>query len=678
MNYEALKSAITAVIKENGNEEITGDILQQVLVAMVNALGAGYQFAGVATPATDPGTPDQRVFYIAAEADSASYPNFGVTVQQEICVLVYSTSWTKIPFISFDEEVTEGSTNLVSSNAVFQAIANLGDVYMEKMVGTPKDEIAIFDNAGQVIGSGKKIDSFVPVGGIALADGLIDTLSAGTDQEFLYRKSGGDGIAYYKRIKGKTIVWNQLVNAETSTFSECTITKNADGTYTISGNPPSARFKTMTVTGFGGAGHKIYLYFQIVSGSDVSIYDNGNLSEAGGYMTSSQDKIYTQSQPGTIVLVRWTNATEDAVIRLKVIDLTLMFGAGNEPATVAAFEALYPDLYYAYNPGVVKNNDADAIESVGFNQWDEEWVNAYLNASGGLVSNASNIASKNYVPVFPGMQYYIKAESLESVAFYDAEKNFVSLDTSGTALITIPAGCYYLRFHCSQTTYNHDICINLSDPDRNGEYEPYWKKSIQLNLWGFDVEDAGGNIQVVNGLNGQGPDFDEIANGKDYYKRRKRVNLGDLNWTYEEGVGGATYFKSGDVNVKKAMVPGLLCPLYKTTSGLSIYNGSAEDKSIGTSYNVTGTGQAILVKDSAYSDAAAFKAAMNGVYAEFTLATEEHYTLVDPITQYLQVDEDGTERAVPPEDETTPSAPFVAQTTYSVSIANLTRILASI
>ena len=38
-----------------------------------------------------------------------------------------------------------------------------------------------------------------------------------------------------------------------------------------------------------------------------------------------------------------------------VFDLTLMFGAGNEPATVAEFEALFPEPYYPYDAGSLKS-----------------------------------------------------------------------------------------------------------------------------------------------------------------------------------------------------------------------------------------------------------------------------------------------------------------------------------
>ena len=40
-DFSALKAAIQAVIKQNGNQEITGPILQEVLLSMVNTMGDG-------------------------------------------------------------------------------------------------------------------------------------------------------------------------------------------------------------------------------------------------------------------------------------------------------------------------------------------------------------------------------------------------------------------------------------------------------------------------------------------------------------------------------------------------------------------------------------------------------------------------------------------------------------
>ena len=94
-NYNSLKTTIDANIKQNGRQEITGQILNSVLNAMVTTLGAGYQFAGVATIATNPGTPDAKVFYIAN--GKGTYTNFGgiEVTEDDVVVLYWDHAWDK-------------------------------------------------------------------------------------------------------------------------------------------------------------------------------------------------------------------------------------------------------------------------------------------------------------------------------------------------------------------------------------------------------------------------------------------------------------------------------------------------------------------------------------------------------------------------------------------------------
>ena len=94
-NYANLIQQINASIKTNGANLITGQMLQTILDNMVASLGAKYQYAGVATPATNPGTPDQNVFYLAATA--GTYTNFGglVVAEGEVAALKYNGAWAK-------------------------------------------------------------------------------------------------------------------------------------------------------------------------------------------------------------------------------------------------------------------------------------------------------------------------------------------------------------------------------------------------------------------------------------------------------------------------------------------------------------------------------------------------------------------------------------------------------
>lgn len=93
-NWIKLKKAIADVIKTNGNEEITGAIMQQTLISIVDNLGSNAQFGGVAVPITVPADTDGSVFYLAAT--QGTYPNFNnIEVDaSEIAVFTKDTAGT--------------------------------------------------------------------------------------------------------------------------------------------------------------------------------------------------------------------------------------------------------------------------------------------------------------------------------------------------------------------------------------------------------------------------------------------------------------------------------------------------------------------------------------------------------------------------------------------------------
>ena len=94
-NYEQLKQAVANVIKTNGNQEITGAIMQNTLLSIISTVGSNATFAGIATPTTNPGTPDQNVFYLASEP--GIYINFGGVelIDQVIVLINKSGNWVK-------------------------------------------------------------------------------------------------------------------------------------------------------------------------------------------------------------------------------------------------------------------------------------------------------------------------------------------------------------------------------------------------------------------------------------------------------------------------------------------------------------------------------------------------------------------------------------------------------
>lgn len=205
---------------------------------------------------------------------------------------------------------------------------------------------------------------------------------------------------------------------------------------------------------------------------------------------------------------------------IMTIDLTDHFGSASiadylyslETATAGAGVAklkewgFFTGEYIPYNPGTLESVEATAHKMVGFNQWDEVWELGAINSSNGTnTSDSTRIRTKNYIHVLPDTNYFFGIENYSgqvgTIVFYDADKNFVQTEyTPANTVLKTPKNIEYMRigFYVNYgTTYNNDICINLSNPDRNGEYEPYTSQTYALGsdtLRGIFKLDANNNL----------------------------------------------------------------------------------------------------------------------------------------------------------------------------------------
>lgn len=118
-NWSNLKAAVAKVIKTNGNQEITGAVLQSVLNNIISIVGENASFAGVATPSTNPGTPDGNVFYIAPE--SGTYSNFGGIVNNGDCLILKKNenSWVSAETGIVTNKKLSDSLGLVIDTSTF-------------------------------------------------------------------------------------------------------------------------------------------------------------------------------------------------------------------------------------------------------------------------------------------------------------------------------------------------------------------------------------------------------------------------------------------------------------------------------------------------------------------------------------------------------------------------------
>lgn len=121
---------------------------EQRVQSLIDTLNPGYQFMDVATPETNPGTPDQKVFYIAN--GKGIYTNFGGinVTEDEVVVLYWDTAWHKVSTgiashaklselaeqaITIEQVQFIGSRNLLNKNdvdvAIGQYIGPSGQMY---------------------------------------------------------------------------------------------------------------------------------------------------------------------------------------------------------------------------------------------------------------------------------------------------------------------------------------------------------------------------------------------------------------------------------------------------------------------------------------------------------------------------------------------------------------------
>lgn len=640
--YATLKAAVEAAIKTNGQQQITGQVLQTQLVNMITSLGKYFQsFGGLATPAGSFSAGDESVTFLAVEA--GTYTNFGGAVLdgKTLHILYYDGSWH------------DADTSIPSGAAFSAALA-----------------LAIKGSQS------------------GIAEGIADTISAGTAQEFLQRQSGGDGVNCIKRIKGKTIAWNNVAGAVTFTNT----TTDTDEVFNL------------RVMGSEAA----------TSQSDIATYDSTAISTKGRYaiiITASKPWLlikHSGSQADIFVLTNTpTIAGHKYILSLDiqgynpstvgglnipgiiVTDLTLL-GLGD--LTVDQFRALYPALYYA-PASVLKSNDAAALLTDGRNQWDEEYERGKLDfTTGEPVYDAASSRSKNFCTCLENKTYYFKGTA-SYVFFYDSEKNYIS-STSALAntTFTSPSGaCYFKVLFYGQTSVS-GVCVNLSDPSFNGTYQPYWQRVLVLRLSELTSIPEGGTeadrvTMFPHGAGGAGSAFDSIFVENGVTKARKtktnHINLGGLDWAQssEEGVFYSDS-KAGTILAPStwgSVVDNAMLSAYTLASATSVTSKEA-DKTLG----VSPAGR-IFVYDSRFSSPAAFAAAIDGVYAEFQLATPIVYTDLQyadgtPFTMpaTILVDNYGTERIQAPEGATTPSAPFCCDSNYSIGVANLVKRLAAL
>lgn len=340
-----------------------------------------------------------------------------------------------------------------------------------------------------------------------------------TQEEFIFRASAGnksikDSSAVIRRIKGNSIVWNQLVS-NGNFASGSTGWRALNSTMTMY----SDRMR-LTNTSTTGCGAQTTLAATIKSGSKVAViidykrstsssarcsveFQNSNGSTVSQHVisiVSSADRrvdmsiVVPSTDAVTLKVYPLYNGASGAycdIYSVQVFNLTSMFGAGNEP-DIRKFKELFPSSYYLPSrPRLVGMNAAE-MRTVGFNCFNKDAATAgYISSTTGTVGSSSVYMVSEPMYVLPGTEYFLKdvrgGGSTFAYALYDSFGKAVKtggFSNNGTnaasGVVQIPYNAFTMRV-VVHNSFVDACCVNIRHSAVNdGYYEPYEAHSRAL------------------------------------------------------------------------------------------------------------------------------------------------------------------------------------------------------
>ena len=181
-------------------------------------------------------------------------------------------------------------------------------------------------------------------------------------------KAGNKSIISFKKaIKvGEITQWfDKDKFSPSATNQTLTFTNNGDGSITVSGIGVNTAQAIYGISNLKELikGHK-YLLSGCPKSTDnhflsLNVYNNDGkllamyLDGGSGSIFTFDQEYYSRDVGGVYIYEREVGAEINRTYTPQLFDLTEMFGAGHEPATVAEFKAKFPEAYYPYQRAVL-------------------------------------------------------------------------------------------------------------------------------------------------------------------------------------------------------------------------------------------------------------------------------------------------------------------------------------
>ena len=474
-----------------------------------------------------------------------------------------------------------------------------------------------------------------------------------SEQTFLYRESPTteDGQAKITRIKGNTLVWNQLVrqSGNTQTVNGITFTNNGDGSWTVNGTASGGNpFKVVSDQFNLVSGHK-YLVLGGVDGGSNNTY-RMDIRFSGGVLKEfySKNEAWTNgitaSDAYILLRIQEGVTVNNIKYRPQVVDITQL----GQDLSVDQFVSLFPLLYYAHTTGKLLPFKGESLKTTGKNLLDVSQavattgINNFVkdNDNGKISGNTTNTWGGCVITcgqVFHKGTYRISAsiENAQNVNFL-LTKPFSGTKSAGTWMENNSIFPYRIGdgYHSTinlsfEATEDFQIGFSVTNPVANTfiisslqlelntvatSFEPYTSSTINLSVlehFPTGIKDCSQSSQV----------FDEKTESE-AITRVGSVGLGSLDWQYSSS-GERFYANYNDVPiVSGSLIANIKCSKYKAATYINIYN-KIGDYEIGLHDSV----HQIAVRDTSFTDVTTFKQAMADQNVEL------YYELITPIEE---------------------------------------------
>lgn len=170
-------------------------------------------------------------------------------------------------------------------------------------------------------------------------------------------KAGNKSIISFKKaikVGEITQLLDKSIYAATTTINGVTFTNNGDGTITVNGTTTKAAdFLVNKTDNVPIIKNHIYCVLGSPFGGSPRTYSTSTTwgSENGNGIIQKNTRDFITGNYWIHIEPNYT--ANNLIFTPQVFDLTEMFGAGHEPATVAEFKAKFPEAYYPYQRAVL-------------------------------------------------------------------------------------------------------------------------------------------------------------------------------------------------------------------------------------------------------------------------------------------------------------------------------------